>query len=121
MIEEELDKKAKKKKNPVYEFFNLLSPDKKDIIYMLTYTVFNGLVNLILPLGIQAIIGLIMGGAALSSSWVILVIVVTLGVMFSGSMQIMQLFVAEVIQQRIFTRASFSFSWRIPKFKTEGL
>ncbi|KAB1062123.1 peptidase domain-containing ABC transporter [Salibacter halophilus] len=121
MIEEEVDKKTSKKKNPVYDFFNLLSPDKKDIIYMLTYTVFNGLVNLILPLGIQAIIGLIMGGAALSSSWVILVIVVTLGVMFSGSMQIMQLFVAEVIQQRIFTRASFSFSWRIPKFKTEGL
>jgi ABC-type bacteriocin/lantibiotic exporter with double-glycine peptidase domain len=121
MIEEETHKKSSKKKNQVFDFFKLLSPDKKDIIYMLTYTVFNGLVNLILPLGIQAIIGLIMGGAALSTSWVILVIVVTLGVMFSGSMQIMQLFVAEVIQQRIFTRASFSFSWRIPKFKTEGL
>ena len=40
-------------------------------------------VNLSLPLGIQAIINLIQG-AQISSSWIVLVILVTIGVAFVG-------------------------------------
>ena len=37
----------------------LLKPDKKELIYIYVFAVLNGVVNLSLPLGVQAIIGLI--------------------------------------------------------------
>jgi ABC-type bacteriocin/lantibiotic exporter with double-glycine peptidase domain len=105
---------------PFRRFFKLLQPDRKDIGYIYLFAVFNGLVNLSLPLGIQAIISLIMGGQV-STSWILLVSVVILGVVAAGILQILQLSIAEIIQQRIFTRAAFEFTYRIPRFKTESM
>lgn len=93
---------------------------KKDIFQIFYYAIFGGVVALSLPLGIQAIINLIQG-AQISTSWVILVIVVTIGVIFSGALQLMQLRIIETIQQRIFTRASFELSYRFPKIKMNEL
>ncbi len=104
---------------PLTRLFNMLRPDKKDIGYIYIYAIFNGLVNLTLPLGIQAIIGLIMGGAQISTSWIILVAVVIVGVGFTGGLQIMQLYITEMLQRRIFARSSFEFAHRIPLFKSE--
>lgn len=73
-----------------------------------------------LPLGIQAIINLIQGGQ-ISTSWVVLVAFVILGITFSGILQIMQLRITENLQQKIFTRASFEFAYRIPRFRLEAL
>ena len=101
-------------------FTGLLSLDRKDILQVLYYAVFAGLMNLSLPLGIQAIINLIQGGQ-ISTSWIVLVILVTLGVAFAGSLQLMQLRITENIQQKIFTRASFEFAYRFPKIKMSEL
>jgi ABC-type bacteriocin/lantibiotic exporter with double-glycine peptidase domain len=49
------------------------------------------------------------------------VILVTLGVIFAGALQIMQLRIIELVQQRIFTRTSFEYSYRFPKIKLEEL
>ncbi len=94
----------------------LLTLEKKDILQIFYYAVFAGLVNLSLPLGIQAIINLIQG-AQVSTSWVVLVILVTLGVAFAGTLQLMQIRIIENLQQKIFTRASFEFSYRFPKIR----
>ncbi len=99
---------------------NLLSLDKKDILQVGYYAIFAGIVNLSLPLGIQAIINLIQG-AQISTSWVVLVILVTLGVAFAGALQFMQLRIIENLQQKIFTRASFEFVYRFPKIKMSEL
>ena len=64
----------------------LLALDKKDILQVFYYAIFAGVVNLSLPLGIQAIINLIQG-AQISTSWIILVVLVTLGVVFAGTLQ----------------------------------
>jgi len=106
---------------PWKRLVELLRPDRKDIGYVYVYAIFNGLINLTLPLGIQAIIGIIMGGASISTAWVVLVSVVVLGVAFTGGLQIMQLYITESIQQRIFARSSFEFAHRIPLFKSEYL
>ncbi len=105
---------------PFARLIKLFSLDKRDIGYLYLYAVFNGVVSLTLPLGIQAIIGLIMGGI-ISTSWVVLIVVVIIGVAASGGLQIMQLYISEILQQRIFTRASFEFAYRIPRFKMESL
>ena len=98
----------------------LLELDKKDVFQTFYYAIFAGLVNLSLPLGIQAIINLIQG-AQMSTSWIILVILVTLGVAFAGALQLMQIRIIENVQQKIFTRASFEFSYRFPKIKMSEL
>ena len=105
---------------PFKRFLRLLEKDRKDIGLIYLYAVVNGIVALSLPLGIQAIVGLILAGRV-STSWVILTIIVTLGVAFSGVLQIVQLSITEVLQQRIFTRASFEFAYRIPRVKTEAI
>jgi len=71
-------------------------------------------------LGIQAIINLIQG-AQISSSWIVLIILVTLGVAFVGMLQLMQMRIIENVQQKIFTRSSFEFAYRFPKIKMSEL
>lgn len=105
---------------PWQRFVGLLQLEKKDILQVLYYAVFAGIVALSLPLGIQSIINLIQG-AQVSTSWVVLVVLVTLGVVFSGALQLMQLRIIETIQQRIFMRASFELSYRFPKIKMNEL
>jgi ABC-type bacteriocin/lantibiotic exporter with double-glycine peptidase domain len=101
---------------PWRRLIGLLQLEKRDILQIFYYAIFAGIVALSLPLGIQAIINLIQG-AQISTSWVILVIIVTLGVAFSGALQLMQLRIIETIQQRVFTRSSFELAYRFPKIK----
>ena len=105
---------------PWKRFLGLLKLEKKDILQIFYYAIFSGLVSLSVPLGIQAIVNLIQG-ARISTSWVVLVVLVTLGVAFVGILQLMQIRILENIQQKIFTRASFEFSYRFPKIKMEEL
>ncbi len=109
-------KSRNKELTPLKRFTNLLKLDKKDIYQVLFYAVFSGIVSLSLPLGIQAIINLIQGGRV-SLSWIILVAVVILGVSFNGILKLMQLRITESIQQKIFIRSAFEFSYRFPKIK----
>lgn len=97
-------------------FFSLLKIERKDILQIIYFAIFSGILSLSLPLGIQAIINLIQG-AQISNSWVILVVLVTLGVGFMGALQIMQIRILETIQQRIFTRSSFELSNRFPQIQ----
>ena len=76
--------------------------------------VFNGIVNLTLPLGIQAIINYIQTGEV-SSSWIVLVCFVLVGIAVTGILQVLQLRIVENIQQDLFTRSAFEFAYRIPK------
>ncbi len=105
---------------PWQRLIGLLQLDKKDILQTFYYAIFAGLVNLSLPLGIQAIINLLQG-AQISTSWIVLVVLVTLGVVFAGVLQLMQIRIIENVQQKIFTRASFEFSYRFPKIKMSEL
>lgn len=108
------------KKTPWQRLIGLLQLEKRDILQIFYYAIFGGVVALSLPLGIQAIINLIQG-AQISTSWIILVIIVTIGVAFSGALQLMQLRIIETIQQRIFTRSSFELTYRFPKIKMADL
>lgn len=106
--------------SPLQRLAGLLRLEKKDLLQVLYYAIFSGLLALTLPLGIQAIINLIQG-AQVSTSWIVLVILVTTGVAFVGILQLMQIRIIETIQQRIFTRASFEFTYRFPKIKMNEL
>jgi len=107
-------------KNPFQKFIAMLRPDRRDIMYLYAYALFYSLVSLSLPLGVQAIIGLIQAGMV-STSWIILSAVVTAGVIIGGILQVLQLSISEILQQRIFTRAAFEFTYRIPRFQNASI
>ena len=108
------------KMKPHQRFFGLLQLDRKDITYVYVYAIFSGLITLSLPLGVQAIIGLIAGGN-LSASLFVLVAIVTLGTAFAGILKVMQLTVMETIQRRYFARSAFDFSYRLPRIRLNAL
>ncbi len=105
---------------PVQRFWRLLRPDAKEVRNIYVYSIFSGFISLSLPLGIQSIVNLIQGGQ-INTSWIILVFFVVLGVAITGVLQIFQLRITENLQQKIFTRAAFEFSYRIPHIKMEAL
>lgn len=98
----------------------LLGQYRTEIRYIFLYASVAGLINLSLPLGIQAIIGQIAGGA-LNASWGVLVFFVLVGALFAGILRLMQLSVMEYMQRRIFTDASVEFALRIPRLNLESL
>jgi len=106
--------------SPWERLVGLLKLERRDVLQVIYYAIFSGILALTLPLGIQAIIYLIQG-AQVSTSWIVLVALVTLGVAFMGVLQLMQMRIIETIQQRIFTRASFEFTYRFPKIKMNEL
>ena len=102
---------------PFQRLLRLLNVDRKDISHIYFYSFFVGVTNLSLPLGIQAIINMIQLGS-ISASWVVLIALVVVGILFSGLLQFIQLRITETLQQKIFVRSSFEFAYRIPRFET---
>jgi len=105
---------------PVQRLIRLLRNERKDIGYIYFYAVVVGLISLILPLGVQAIFTLVSSGLVFSSVYVLMGLVVA-GLVGSGVMQIIQISLVETLQMRIFAKAAFEFSYRVPRFKYEGL
>jgi len=105
---------------PVQRLGRLLGMERKIIYLILFYALVNGIIVLTLPLGIQAIVNFILGGRV-SSSWIILVIIVILGLTLSGIIQIAQMTLTEQLQQRIFAKSGFEMAIRLPKIKLESI
>ena len=108
------------KENPWKRLFSLFYVEKKDVSQIIYYAIFAGIVSLSLPLGIQLTISLIQS-AEISTSWIVLISLVTVGVIFTGGLQVMQLRIIENLQQRIFTKSSFELSYTFPKLKLDKL
>lgn len=101
--------------SPVSRILNLLKLEKKEITAVYFYAILNGLIQLSLPLGVQAIVSFVLG-ASMRASLIVLIILVVLGVLVAGIMQVNQVKIIEKIQQKIFVRYSFIFATHIPKF-----
>lgn len=106
--------------SPFKRLMRLLGNEKKDIGYIYVYAMVIGLISLSLPIGIQSIINLISSGQFFNSV-VVLISLVIVGVMISGGLQIMQMTLVEILQRRIFAKASFELAYRIPRIKMESL
>ena len=101
--------------NPLKRLQDLISLDKKEIGSVYFYAILSGLVQLSVPVGIQSIIGFVLGASMVTSIYVLIVLVV-LGVLAGGVMQINQMKIIEKIQQSIFARYAFEFAEKIPSF-----
>lgn len=89
--------------------------DKKEIVSIYFYAILSGLVQLGVPVGVQTIIGFVLGASMVTSIYVLIMLVI-IAVFFVGVFQVNQMKIIEKIQQRIFTRYAFEFTDKIPKF-----
>ena len=100
-------------KSPVSRILNLLKLERNEITAVYFYAILNGLIQLSLPVGVQAIIGYVLG-ASMRASLVVLIALVVLGVLVAGIMQINQMKIIEKIQQKLFVRYSLAFARHLP-------
>lgn len=106
--------------NALGRLFKLLNSERRDINNILLFAIVSGLINLSLPLGIQAVINFLNAGQ-LSTSWAVLVIFVLLGISLVGFLQVRQLTITENIERKIFARAAFDFAFRLPRIKQKAI
>lgn len=100
--------------SPVARMFHLVREEKSDITSIYFYAIFNGLIQLSLPVGIQAIIGFVLAGTMSASLGLLIGLIVT-GVLLVGLLQIAQMKIIERIRQKIFVRYAYAFADRIPR------
>ncbi|MBT9392860.1 ATP-binding cassette domain-containing protein [Hymenobacter sp. NST-14] len=105
---------------PGQRFWKLVALERRDITYLYVYASLTGLISLTLPLGVQSVIGFVSSGS-LSTSLVVLIGFIVFGTFAVGALQVMQLYLVEFIQQRLFARVSFDFAQRVPRVRTEDL
>ena len=105
---------------PAKRLWRLLLTERRDIAYLYVYAALAGFISLSLPLGVQSVIGFISSGAV-STSLVVLISFIVLGTLLVGCLQIMQIYLVEFLQQRLFARIAFDFAVRLPRVRTEAL
>lgn len=104
----------------IRSLFKILRLDKKDIYSIYFFAILGGLIALTLPLGIQTIINFVTAGT-LSTSIIVLIVIVVLGVFISGFVQVRQMQITEKVKQKIFTRYSLEFANKLPHLNIEKL
>ena len=105
---------------PGQRLWHLLASERRDITYLYIYAALTGLISLTLPLGVQSVIGFVSSGDV-STSLVVLIGFIVFGTFAVGALQVMQLYLVEFIQQRLFARISLDFAVRLPRVRTESL
>lgn len=105
---------------PWERLIGMLYVERTTINYIFIYAILIGLIGLTLPLGTTAVFNFLSNGALYSSTY-ILIGVVLLGVVVGGLLLIGQLTLVEVIEQKIFARATLEFAYRFPRIKKEEL
>ena len=105
---------------PGQRLWRLLGSERRHIAYLYVYAALTGLVSLTLPLGVQSVIGFVSSGAV-STSLVVLVGFIVAGTLLVGGLQVMQVYLVEFMQQRLFARLALDFAVRLPRVRTEAL
>ncbi len=106
--------------SPVQRLFRLLASERRDITYLYVYAALAGVISLSLPLGVQSVIGFVSSGA-ISTSLVVLILLIVMGTLLVGGLQIMQVYLVEYMQQRLMARVALDFAVRLPRVRDEAL
>jgi ABC-type bacteriocin/lantibiotic exporter with double-glycine peptidase domain len=99
--------------SPVARVWSLVREERADITAIYFFSILSGLIQLSIPIGIQSIIGFVVGGT-LSASLAVLITMLVAAVLLAGILQINQMKIVEKIQQRIFVKIAHAFADRIP-------
>ena len=106
------------------KFLKMIKLEKREVTAIYFYAILSGVIQLSLPLGIQTIINFSQAAAGIGElpvSIILLIIIVLVGILVSGIVQVNQMKIVEKIEQSIFTRFSLDFANKIPKIESSEL
>jgi putative ABC transport system ATP-binding protein len=99
---------------PWRRYLALLRPEAADMLTILIYGAGSAVLTLAVPLTVDALISSIMFGTLLTP--LVVLVSVLLGCLFlQGILRALQVYVAEVIERRIFVRVAGDLAWRLPR------
>lgn len=98
----------------ISKIFKLIHLDKSEVTDIYLIAILAGIIQLTLPLGIQSIISFVQAGEV-STSLIILIALVVVGVFVTGYMIVLQKKIIEKIQQKIYLRYAYAFTNQLPK------
>lgn len=108
----------------IKRFIEIIRLEKREVSAIYFYSILSGLIQLSLPLGIQAIINfaqIAIGRSQMPASMWLLMSLVVGGVFIAGLLQVNQMKVVEKIQQRIFSRYALDFTFKIPRLEHKAV
>lgn len=102
--------------SPLERALSYIRLEKKDMTIITIYGVVIGLVSLVTPLTINALVTTISAGL-FTLPLVVLSLIIFTGLLIAGGISIAQLYVVEVLQQRLFVNTSFEIAYKFPHAK----
>lgn len=106
--------------NAIKKILSILKLENKEITILYFYATLNGIIQLSLPLGIQSIISFVMA-SSISTSLILLIVFVIVGVFITGLIAVKQLQLIEKIQQKIFVKYAIQYADRIPNLDVKSV
>jgi ABC-type bacteriocin/lantibiotic exporter with double-glycine peptidase domain len=105
---------------PVVRLIRLFSQERSDLWVLVTYTVIAGLMALAVPLATQALVNTIAAGV-LVQPLIVLTVLVLIGMLCAGFLQLLRLVLVERLQQRVFARVALDIAERMVRVRTSSL
>ena len=103
-------------KSAVEHVVSILKAEHEDITIILIYAVAIGMLSLVVPIGVQTLVNLVSFGA-IYQPIAVLTLVVLLLMTVSGALTLVQIWVVEILQRRLFVRVALELARRIPRFQ----
>lgn len=105
---------------PIVHAWRLLKPDSGDIAVVFAFALVIGLLSMATPLAVEALVNTVAFGRVLQP------VVVLSGFLFGflgfqAALRLVQVYVIELLQRRIFARAAADLTHRLPRIKYEAL
>ncbi len=104
----------------IRKLIDVLRFERGEILSIYFYAILAGLLQLSLPLGIQSIISFVQAGA-ISTSLVLLIAFVIIGVGLVGLLQVNVMKIIEKIQQQLFVRYAFTYADVLPRLNLRAV
>jgi putative ABC transport system ATP-binding protein len=105
--------------SPTTRLWGFVRNEKRDLWVAIIYSVFIGLLSLVVPLATQMLVNTVAFGS-LMQPVVVLTLVVLAGLGFAGALQVMRAWVVEIIQRRFFVRIGSDLVHRLLRVNAES-
>lgn len=99
---------------PLRRLAEMVRPDRRDLLAVVLYAVFVGLLSLATPIAVQQLVNTVAFGG-LVQPVVVLAVLLFAGLAFAGVLSTLQTYLAELIQRRVFVRACVDLADRLPR------
>jgi putative ABC transport system ATP-binding protein len=102
------------------QVYNILRSEYRDFFVVVIYALAVAILSLAVPIGVQTIVNNVSFGQ-LNQPMVALVIAVFVFLLVSGTFQVFQIIIVELLKQRLFTRIAVDIALRLPRLSGQVL